>query len=64
MFSLPYEVLHIYYLIFLQGCEQVGSALNLPPTAVLCGYIILGLRAANGQLLYAKCICMFLNLAI
>ena len=28
--------------IFLQGCEQVGSALNLTPTAVLCGYIILG----------------------
>ena len=25
-----------------QGCEQVGEALNVPATAVLCGYIILG----------------------
>lgn len=25
----------------MQGCEQVGKALNLPPTAVLGGYLIL-----------------------
>lgn len=29
-------------IMLLQGCEQVGKALNLPPTAVLCGYLILG----------------------
>lgn len=28
-------------IMLLQGCEQVGKALNLPPTAVLC-YVILG----------------------
>ena len=28
--------------IQLQGCQQVGKALSLPPTAVLCGYLILG----------------------
>ena len=26
----------------MQGCEQVGTALNLPATAVLCGYVMLG----------------------
>ena len=26
----------------LQGCEQVGKALNLPPLAVLGGYLIIG----------------------
>ena len=26
----------------LKGCEKVGRAMNLPPTAVLCGYIVLG----------------------
>lgn len=29
----------LYY--YLQGCEKVGKALNLPPTAVLSGYLIL-----------------------
>ena len=30
------------YVILLQGCEQVGKALNLPPSAVLGGYLIIG----------------------
>lgn len=25
-----------------QGCEQAGRALNLPATAVFCGYLMLG----------------------
>ncbi len=29
-------------LLLPQGCEQVGMAMNLPPTAVLCGYVVLG----------------------
>ena len=35
---------HIVYPLWhsSQGCEQVGQALNIPATAVLCGYIILG----------------------
>ena len=31
----------VYYFM-MQGCVQVGRAMNLPPTAVLSGYIILG----------------------
>jgi hypothetical protein len=26
----------------MQGCQQVGEAFNLSPTAVLCGYLIIG----------------------
>ena len=26
----------------MQGCLQIGKALNLPPTSVLCGYLLLG----------------------
>lgn len=29
-------------IMLLQGCEQVGKAPNLPPSAVLCGYLIPG----------------------
>lgn len=29
-------------LLTVQGCRQVGKALNVPPTAVLCGYLLLG----------------------
>ena len=30
------------YVLLLQGCKQVGRAMNLPATAVLCGYVLLG----------------------
>jgi hypothetical protein len=39
---LRYWVNELSCLIVLQGCEQIGRALNLPATAVLCGYIIFG----------------------
>lgn len=32
----------VHALILIQGCEQVGRALNPPAKAVLCGYVILG----------------------
>ena len=39
--SYSFQVTHLRD-IHLQGCEQVGRALNLPATAILGGYIILG----------------------
>ena len=33
----------VYYFM-MQGCVKVGRAMNLPPTAVLSGYIILGIH--------------------
>ena len=32
----------LYNLNLMQGCEQVGSALNIPANAVLCSYVTLG----------------------
>lgn len=28
--------------IFVQGCEQIGKSMNLPPLAILSGYIVVG----------------------
>ena len=39
--ALHYNVLNCYMMHYLcKGFEQVGKAINVPPIAVLCGYII------------------------
>ena len=32
--------INIFICILAQGCEQIGKSMNLPPLAVLSGYII------------------------
>lgn len=42
--SISINITHIAHNItcFLLGCKQVRRALNLPATAILCGYLMLG----------------------